>query len=380
MYPLESCLDKELQRLAESGNLRVIPTDSTYEPAVTDLSTNDYLGLAMRSDLRDEFYSEPDVRNIPMTSAAARLLASTQIHYDRLEQQLRSLYGRDILLFNSGYHANTGMIPVLAHGRTLIAADRLVHASIIDGIILSKCRFTRFPHNDFDALEKIIVTNIADYDRILVAVESIYSMDGDRADIRRLIELKRRYPGVILYVDEAHAFGVEGDRGLGLVSDADTDREVDVVIGTFGKACASMGAFCATSQLIRNFAVNKARSFIFSTAIPPLTAAWTGFMIDKITGMDAERSHLKHISKLLADGITSLTGRLTEPSHIIPVITGDPVKAVEISSRLMIEGYKVLPIRVPTVPPGTDRLRISLSAGLTETDITGFLTKLSQIL
>lgn len=373
---------QQIETLASQGNLRHIPADTASAEGIIDLSTNDYLGLATDHGLRDEFYDTVDVRDIPMSSTASRLLASSQRYYTQLEDRLSELYGRDILLFNSGYHANTGLIPALASAPdTLIVADRLVHASIIDGIVLSKCRFTRFPHNDFDRLEDAIKKNLGQYSHFLVAVESIYSMDGDRADIKRLIELKRRYPEIILYVDEAHAFGVEGASGLGLVNEIDTTKEVDVIVGTFGKACASMGAFCAVSPTLKNYLLNRARSFIFSTALPPVTAAWTLFIINKIVEMDERREHLRDLSSILSDGINALLpDSALSPSHIAPVIVGSPAKAVELSQRLIERNYKVLPIRVPTVPPGTDRLRVSLSASLSRVDVEGFIKALATVL
>ncbi|MDE6485554.1 MAG: 8-amino-7-oxononanoate synthase [Duncaniella sp.] len=373
---------QQIETLASQGNLRHIPADTTSEDAIIDLSTNDYLGLGTDRSLREEFYDSTEVRDIPMSSTASRLLASSQKYYSALESRLSELYDRDILLFNSGYHANTGLVPAIASATdTFIVADKLVHASIIDGIVLSKCRFTRFPHNDFGRLEEIIKKNAADYRHILVAVESVYSMDGDRADIKELIELKRRYPHIILYIDEAHAFGVEGRRGLGLAADVDADLEVDIIVGTFGKACASMGAFCAVSPELKQFILNRARSFIFSTALPPVTAAWTLFIVNKIVDMDDRRRHLNQLGTILADGINSVIPDTSlSPGHIAPVIVGSPVKAVELSSRMLAQGFKVLPIRVPTVPPGTDRLRVSLSAALSVDNVKDFIKALSYVL
>ncbi|MBD5344616.1 MAG: 8-amino-7-oxononanoate synthase [Bacteroides sp.] len=373
---------QQIANLASEGNLRHIPADTSSRPGVTDLSTNDYLGLGSDRKLREEFYDSCDVADIPMSSTASRLLSSSQKYYSALEDRLAELYGKDILLFNSGYHANTGLIAAIASAPdTFVIADRLVHASIIDGIVLSKCRFTRFPHNDFDRLHQLLEKNAGVYRHILVIVESVYSMDGDRADIGRLIELKRRYDNVMLYVDEAHAFGVEGPMGLGMVAAHDSAGEVDVTVGTFGKACASMGAFCAVSPTLKKFILNRARSFIFSTALPPVTAAWTLYVINKIVDMDQQRAHLHSLGHRLANGINALqpSGKVL-PSHIAPIIVGSPVKAVELSTRLLEQHFKVLPIRVPTVPPGTDRLRVSLSASLTSDDVDRFIHTLSSVL
>ncbi|MDE6684153.1 MAG: aminotransferase class I/II-fold pyridoxal phosphate-dependent enzyme, partial [Duncaniella sp.] len=241
------------------------------------------------------------------------------------------------------------------------------------GMTLSQAQFMRFRHNDLTHLDRILEKETEGYDQVLVAVESVYSMDGDRADIDGLVTLKRKYPNVLLYVDEAHAFGAEGRQGLGLSRDSAGYDEIDVVVGTFGKACASMGAFAAVNDDIHDYLVNRARSFIFSTALPPITAAWTQFMIEKIITMDTERARLKVLGEQLHDALAPLSpGFQVTVSHIQPYVTGNPRRAVNLSARLLEEGFKVLPIRVPTVPPGTDRLRISLSAALRPEDLDRF--------
>lgn len=350
-------IEKTLEELSASGNLRAIPGDT---PAgLVDISSNDYLGLAVRDDLRDAFLDECGGRLPLMTSSASRLLAGSQSSYDRFESLLRDFYGAPALTFNSGYHANTGLVSSLADRSTLIVADRLVHASIIDGIRLSGAPFVRFHHNDYDHLERILADKGRDYSDILIIAESVYSMDGDRADIGRLVDIKRSTPGAMLYIDEAHAVGVEGRRGLGMVEDAGLVGDVDVVVGTLGKALASVGAYAVVSPLIRRFVVNKARSLIFSTALPPANMLWSAFIMERVPSMTAERDRLRSLGRRLASIL-----RLDRNSHIAPLVVGNPRDAVALSARLADEGFKVLPIRVPTVPPGTDRLRFSLSAAL----------------
>lgn len=350
-------IEKTLEELSASGNLRAIPGDT---PAgLVDLSSNDYLGLAVRDDLRDAFLDECGGRLPLMTSSASRLLAGSQSSYDRFESLLRDLYGAPALTFNSGYHANTGLVSSLADRSTLVVADRLVHASIIDGIKLSGAPFVRFRHNDYDHLEKILADKGRDYSDILIIAESVYSMDGDRADIGRLVDIKRSTPGAMLYIDEAHAVGVEGRHGLGMVEDAGLVGDVDVIVGTLGKALASVGAYAVVSPLIRRFVVNKARSLIFSTALPPANMLWSAFIMERVPSMTAERDRLRSLGRRLAAIL-----RLDRSSHIAPLVVGNPHDAVALSARLADEGFKVLPIRVPTVPPGTDRLRFSLSAAL----------------
>lgn len=367
-----------LDRLKESGNFRTIPAHSVADETV-DLSSNDYLGIASQPKLTTEFFNLFADGRIPaLTSSASRLLARDQEQYYRLEHLLSELYdGKSCLLFNSGYHANTGMLSALAsEPKTLIVADKLVHASMIDGMILSKAPFRRFAHNNYDHLETILQKEAGSFERVIIAAEAIYSMDGDSADIDTLIDIKRRHPNTLLYIDEAHSFGVCGPKGLGLCAASSAPDEIDVVIGTFGKAAASAGAFAITSKQLHDYAVNRARSLIFSTALPPLNAAWTIFIIEKLTTMDAERLHLSHLGAYLSD---ALPGNLPS-SHILPVIVGDARRTIEISHALLEEGFKVLPIRTPTVPPGTERLRISLSAALDLDTITRLANTLRTIL
>lgn len=366
---------ERLDNLRREGNFREIPRMTSGD--IIDFSTNDYLGIGSNPDIQAAFFADPASLQVPMTSSAARLLAPRQIEYDNLEVALRLLYSRrrgddtGALLFNSGYHANTGLIPALASGNdTMILADRLVHASIIDGIILSKAKFARFRHNDTDHLRELLEKHSGEFRNILVIVESVYSMDGDRADIEALLGLRREFPNVALYVDEAHAFGVLGPRGLGLVADSSAPWEVDVVVGTFGKAAASMGAFAITDAATRDYLINSSRSFIFSTALPPMQVAWSRFTLSKLLYGNTQREHLSHLAGELNRVLRQFSVIPIEESHIQPLVIGDPKEAVDLSNRLLtLYGIKALPIRKPTVPAGTERLRFSLSAAMSMDDI-----------
>lgn len=364
-------IETHLDALAQSGNLRSIPEDASSADVI-DFSTNDYLGIIARGELQREFMADATNHTHAMSSTASRLLASDQRQYGLLENLLEQLYGRKALLFNSGYHANTGIVSALARKGTLIIADKLVHASIIDGIVLSRAKFTRFAHNDFDALDKILTESEADYDTLLVIVESVYSMDGDTPDIDRLCELKRRHPRMLLYVDEAHAVGVLGRNGLGLCVDR---PEVDIIIGTMGKALASSGAYAMTSDTMRRYLLNTARSFIFSTVLAPMQAAWSRFVIERVTAMDDARDYIARLSGMLG---SELELGYT-PTHIIPFIVGDAHRVVEMSRNMAAaDGVKVLPIRRPTVPSGTERLRVSISAAHTPDDIKRLITSINR--
>lgn len=344
-----------LDSLARESNLRTIPADRSEKPLI-DLSGNDYLGIAADRQLQHDFFAR--LHEVPSLSASAsRLLAGKQHEFNKLEQLLTDLYGAPALLFNSGYHANSGCVAALASGNCLIVADKLVHASIIDGIILSRAPFERFRHNDTAHLERILSKKAAQYDRVLIIVESIYSMDGDLAPLNEIVEIKRRFPNAELYVDEAHAFGALGRQGLGLTVDI---PGVDFTLGTLGKAAGSEGAFiiCRPDRS-RDYLVNKARSLIFSTAIAPINCAWSRYVIERMVSMDDRRTHLAQLSQRLAGILGSANA-----THIQPMIVGSSEKAITLSCKLREQGFIVLPIRTPTVAAGTERLRFSLSADL----------------
>ena len=349
-----------LQKIEQQGNLRKIPSEPAEE--LIDLSSNDYMSIASNRSFFEEFYNQCDRNDIYMSSSASRLLSQKQKDYDALECLLKDLYKKEILLFNSGYHANTGTISAIAAGNTLIVADRLVHASIIDGITLSRRDFLRFRHNDITHLRTILSKKASEYDRIIVVVESIYSMDGDICDLDSLVALKEEYPNILLYVDEAHGFGVRGKYGLGIAEESGLISQIDIIIGTFGKAAASTGAFTATSATLKKFLTNKARSFIFSTALPPVSCLWTKFVVEKLTGMDKERKQLLDTSEYLNEKFSAYNGNIRSHSQIVPLITGSSNKAVALSKELLKRGYIALPIRKPTVPEGTERIRFSLNA------------------
>lgn len=367
-----------LSRLSEEGRLRRIPAHSGLSGDVYDLCSNDYMGMARRSqEWREEFAAR--FGNEAMTASASRLLACDQNAFGRLEDYLSGLYGSPALLFNSGYHANTGIVEALSVPGTLWLADRLIHASAIDGLRLAGARFMRWRHNDTTHLRRLLEEESGKNRQIIVMCESVYSMDGDHAPLEEICGLKRDFPEILIYVDEAHAVGVYGPKGTGLAAELGLRDSIDITVGTLGKACASSGAFAITSAGMRDYLVNTARSLIFSTAIAPANAAWSQLMLEKLENMDREREHLKEISTLFRMGIENITG-CPNPSRsaIVPLVTGDARRAVEISQELRAEGILALPIRRPTVPPGDERIRFSLNASLGRDDIEAILSGIER--
>lgn len=366
---------QELDRLEQSGNFRSLPSGDIL-PGCIDFVSNDYLGLGSDNTLHDEFLSEYDISRLKFTASASRLLAPGQGEFAVFERTLESAYGSPALLFNSGYHANTGLIPALCDSHTVIIADKLVHASIIDGIKLAGVAFERFRHNDTAHLQRLVAKHSACGKRIMIIVESVYSMDGDESPLEDIVRIKHSLSDALLYVDEAHAVGVKGRGGLGIANDlpAEMRSEVDVIVGTMGKALASVGAYAILSKELKDWAVNKARSFIFSTVLPPINVAWSTFIFEKAMKMEERRLHLSRMGRLLGRATGSKCS-----GHIHPLIVGEAHKALKMAKELAEMGFNILPIRTPTVPPGTERLRISLSAAHSEAQILALADAINTV-
>lgn len=377
----------QLDALARKGNLRKLPE---MEPQglylvrdgreMLNLSSNDYLGLADNVALKSEFLKTLDPRECRFSSTSSRLLTGNYPVYTRLEERLAQLYGAEsALVFNSGYHANSGILPAVTDSRSLILADKLVHASIVDGIGLSKARCIRYRHNNYEQLERLVAENAGEYDRLFVVTESIFSMDGDESDLPRLVALKHRYPNLCLYLDEAHAFGVRGPHGLGCAEEHGVIGDIDFLVGTFGKAAASVGAFVICSEEMKQYLVNTMRTLIFTTALPPINLEWTLFIVNKICDMTERREHLARIGRRVREVLNPLNGGILSSSHIIPYVLGESERAVDVALRLQREGFYLLPVRPPTIPAGTSRLRISLTAECSEADIERLVSTIQQI-
>lgn len=365
-----------LEKFSEEHRLRFIPEISPE--GTVDMLSNDYLGLGANSaEYIDEFHGRfPDAL---MSSSASRLLSRKNKYHNQLENYLGQLYGRSALLFNSGYHANVGMLQALAVPGTLFLADKLCHASELDGILLSGADYKRYPHNSIQRLKRVLKKEYDAYDRIVIVTESVFSMDGDIVRLKELVDLKKKFPKIILYLDEAHSFGVMGNRGLGLAEELGLIEKVDIIVGTLGKAAASQGAFAITSETLKKYFINTARTFIFSTALPPAQAAWSLLMVEKITEMHEKRLHLHKLSaKFVKDLNRKLNIESPSKSHIVPIMIGDATEAMLMADFLTSHGYDCLAIRKPTVPKGSERLRISLNANLSKENVEGFIETLGK--
>ncbi len=368
---------QELTLLQQQNNLRSLPA-LVHEGRevlidhrrMLNLSSNDYLGLASNEELRREFLQTLTPENFLPASSSSRLLTGNFTAYRQLENELASLFGTEAALtFNCGYHANTGILPVVSNAQTLILADKLIHASLIDGIKLSMAKSIRYRHNDYAQLERLIQENHEKYERIIIVTESIFSMDGDEADLTTLVRLKRTYASVLLYVDEAHAFGVRGLRGLGCAEEQGCIADIDFLVGTFGKALASSGAYIVCSQVIREYLINKMRPFIFTTALPPINVEWTLFLLKRLPAWGTLRQQLSLVSDRLREALKQKGYACPSTSHIIPLIAGASSSTVALADVFQRKGFYVLPVRPPTVPEGTSRLRFSLTAAIEASEI-----------
>ena len=345
-----------------------------------NMSSNDYLGLNSMPELRDEFYRklkvDPLDEDYILSSSSSRLLTGNHHPYQELEALLSRMYdGRAALVFNSGYHANIGILPALSTKKDLILCDKLNHASIIDGIRLADAQFKRYPHLNYERLAGLLEKSSGEYENIFIITESVFSMDGDLTDLRRIVELKRQYDNVILIVDEAHSVGIFGPGGRGLAAEQGVLEDVDVMVGTFGKAFCSAGAYAIMNDTLREYLINKMRSLIFTTALPPVVVSWSRFILEKSLEpeFDERRRHVLRLGEKLRSGLIAKGFKTDGESQIVPLVVGENAKAAALAERLKAAGLLVFAIRPPTVPPGTARLRFSLTAGLAESDVDKLL-------
>ncbi len=357
---------RNLMPLTRLGRGRVRLLGS--EDNLLDFSSNDYLALSEHPEVIAA--SRKYLEMFGAGAGAARLMSGDLEINHLLEQEIAQLKLKAAALtFGSGYLANTGIIPALAGRGDLIITDRLSHASIYDGCMLSGALTIRFRHNDIEHLEQILHEKRSQFNSCLIVVESLYSMDGDRCPLVELVNLKKRYDFVLM-VDEAHATGLYGENGSGLIEEYRVSDEVDIAMGTYGKALGSYGAYAAASREIIDFLVNKARTFIYSTALPPAVlganlAALYLVKTEPFLRQDLQNRVAYFKKQLRKNGLKDDPG----PSQIIPVMIGDSGRALMIAEYLQKSHFYVKAVRPPTVPEGTARLRFSITRYHEEEDL-----------
>ena len=372
---------QQLEQLSAKNQYRSIPDLVHQGRYITrenrkmlNMSSNDYLGLASNENLRQSFLQQYGDNFPSFTSSSSRLLTGSFPVYTDLELLIAQHFQREsALLFNSGYHANLGILPALTTTKSLILADKLVHASMIDGIRLSQCEFFRYRHNDYEHLKSLLEKNAGKFDRTFIVTESVFSMDGDVADLKYLAQLKKQFPNTYLYVDEAHAIGVYGKNGLGIAERDNVIADIDLLVGTFGKALASMGAYVVCDQILKECLINQMRPLIFSTALPPFNVAWTHFIFEQLPQLSKERTHLDQLSAFLRQEVEHRTQIMPSQTCIVPYILGENEATLTKAKDLQEQGYYCLPIRPPTVPKGTSRIRLSLTADMTIDEVKQFV-------
>jgi 8-amino-7-oxononanoate synthase len=357
-------LQNGLRALEERDQLR-----SLTELSGVDLCSNDYLGLAQHPKLRESLIRA--VTNATRVGGtASRLLSGQDVAWHDLEEEFASFVGTEAsLYFGSGYAANLGLLTTLAGPDDVIFSDALNHASLIDGIRLSGARKHIYAHRDLNMLESLLIQYRNDWGRKLIVTETVFSMDGNVAPIREMVSLAERYDAGII-VDEAHATAVHGPDGRGVAADFADSQNIVARVHTCGKALASAGAFVCGGRSLKEYLVNHARSFIFTTAMPPYMAAQIRAALALACTMNVERAALQRNADRLGAALRAQEwDTAASATQIIPVIVGQNEAALSAAEFLHREGFAVRAIRPPTVAAGTARLRFSLTAAIGEKDL-----------
>jgi 8-amino-7-oxononanoate synthase len=365
-------LEQGLRALRGRGQNRTLA-----EIQGVNLCSNDYLGLAERPALRAAVANA--VRLSPRVGGTgSRLLSGQTAGWREIEERFAIFAGTEAaLFFTSGYAANIGLLSSLIGTEDVVYSDALNHASLIDGMRLSGSRKVIYPHLDLNFLEDALRREDSSPGRKLIVTESVFSMDGDVAPLEEIAELAGKY-GAALIVDEAHATAVHGPGGCGLAAGAGIVPQMLAIIHTCGKALGCAGAFVCGPAILKQHLINHARTFIFSTALPPYCAAQIGAALDLACGMDRERKELlEHAARLrnaLHEAKFDLAG---SASQIVPVVLGSNGNALDAAEHLQQDGFAVRAIRPPTVPEGRARLRFSLTTEIPEQELTRLVTSLT---
>lgn len=374
-----------LKDLENNNNLRTfkkLKHDGLYvykdNKRLLNLSSNDYLNLSTNNLLKEEFLDIIDKEYLLFSSASSRSLSGNFGIYNKLESYIESLFdNKQALLFNSGYHLNISCIQALSSlDSILFIVDKLVHASIIDGLRLGGKRFLRYKHNCIQHLKELLEKHYNNYENIIIITEGLFSMDGDYAKIQEICNLKNQYKNILIYLDEAHSIGAFGDKGLGLANTLKCDKDIDFLIFTFGKAIGSVGASILCKAEYKNFFINKARGLIYSTALPPINIAWSLFVFNKIINMQDKREKLFKLSYFLRDKLQNIGKDILGESYIISILAYSNENAILLMDKLEQYGFFAPAIKSPSVAKNTERIRISLTSDMQE----DMLYKLVEIL
>jgi len=364
----------DLAALADMARLRSLaPREGV------DFASNDYLGLANSPRLRSAVAAAV-ARGVPVGSGGSRLLRGNHPEHEALEEEAAAFFGSEAALwFATGYAANSALISTLPQRGDLIVYDELIHASVHEGLRLARAEAVAAPHNDPDAFADLIAEwrERGGKGRAWIAVESLYSMDGDFAPLRALAEVAERHEA-ILVVDEAHATGVFGEDGKGLAAELRPAPNL-ITLHTCGKGLGCEGALLCGPKVMRDHLVNRARGFIFSTAPSPLMAAAVREAL-RICADEPERREALRALILHGERVLEPLGAALGGSQVVPLIVGEDARAMEVAKKIRAAGFDVRGIRPPTVPKGTARLRISLTLNASTADVDGLAAALASAL
>jgi|UniRef100_A0A7C3V6L8 8-amino-7-oxononanoate synthase len=350
----------EVEEILPGGKLRV------GGRVLVNLSSNDYLGLS-RDPRLIEAAREAAAR-WGVGAGASRLVAGHLALHREVEEKLAAFKGTEAaVIFSTGYMANLGTISALMGPGDTVFGDRLNHASIYDGIKLAGAQLVRFPHRDLNRLEALLQK--AGPGRRLIVTDTVFSVDGDLAPLKEMVELKERY-GAVLMIDEAHATGVLGPRGAGLAEELGLTSRVEVHLGTFSKALGSLGGYVAGDRRLIDYLHNRARSFIYSTAMPPPILGAIGAALDLVVREPERRTYLQSEAKIFREALGQAGFDLRgSETQIVPVVAGDNARTLELAARLKERGLMAVALRPPTVTPGRARVRFSLTAAHAREDL-----------
>ncbi|HXX21209.1 MAG TPA: 8-amino-7-oxononanoate synthase [Candidatus Acidoferrum sp.] len=357
-------MERDLDALREQSQFRTLEV-----PAGVNLSSNDYLGLALDPRLKQAVL-EAVAQSGSVGSTGSRLLSGNSPEWEELESTFAEFAGTEAALyFGSGYAANIGMLSSLLKPGDLVFSDALNHASLIDGIRLSAAKKIIYPHCDVKFLENALREHAGAPGSKLIVTESLFSMEGDIAPLAEMLDLACKY-GAALVIDEAHATGVCGPHGRGIAAELGIERDILGIVHTCGKALASAGAFVCGRKILKDYLINRARTFIFSTAMPPYLAGQIGAALKLARDAETERNQLREIASVLREGLTAAGINCgTSAAHIVPVILGTNEMALRVARELRRRGFAAKAIRPPSVPPGTARIRVSLTSRTAMSDI-----------
>jgi 8-amino-7-oxononanoate synthase len=372
---IKKSFENELKNITKKGLFRSLKTMYSADgkiisnnSKILNFSSNDYLNLSNNKEVKSA--SIKAIEKYGCGATGSRLISGHRAIHERVENEIAELFeSESCLIFGSGFLSGLGVVSALADKNDEIYSDKLNHASLIDGSLISRAKCYRFKHKDLNHLERLLKNSTTKGKKIIIS-DSLFSMDGDIAPIEDLAKIAKKNSAMLI-IDEAHAVGIYGKNGAGISSMLSKENRPDVILGTFSKALGGYGGFAISSKLIRDYLINRSRSFIFSTGLPPVCLGGAEKAFDIVKEKGSLGSELLGKAKLLHEYLVDLGVEMNKfESHILPVCIGDNLKTVALSKKLLND-FNILcvAIRPPTVPEGTARLRLSVSLAHSDNDL-----------